>query len=383
MGAAASIEQDWSEEEVVQLLLPHYVRQPEKCLRVHNALVQLVMLEKERMLSQRPDSATTRLKGKGETSRSRRNSFIEQEKERERALLAKKEQLEQEIEKKRKNSLNKQVEAWDSTHPSRYCAGSRPVGRFSRDIVNVLNMVRTDPPSLIPYAEEHLNSFLDEYSYKDPFNRPNTSISTKEGRRAITECIQFLRETSAVPPVEQNLCLENAACEYAEILIGCIDVTAPPIGEHIRKYGNWRGSIGQTISYGNKDAISIILSLVIDDGSTDKGHRKSVFDPNFLQVGAAFAEHEQQKTCCVIEFANTVLDWSTQQQDDTIVSFSTSIRDPDHDESLFRKVLLSIPNDNIMEEVEELLSTKGKLRLISTGCCFFCNWWRPNFQVLL
>ena len=42
MGAAASVLEttgnDWSEEEVVQQLLPHYMKQPEKCLRVHNAV---------------------------------------------------------------------------------------------------------------------------------------------------------------------------------------------------------------------------------------------------------------------------------------------------------------------------------------------------------
>ena len=42
MGAAAGVletaDKDWSEEEAVQKLLPHYVKQPEKCLRVHNAV---------------------------------------------------------------------------------------------------------------------------------------------------------------------------------------------------------------------------------------------------------------------------------------------------------------------------------------------------------
>lgn len=53
MGAAASVTNggDWAEEDVVRMLLPHYILQPEKCLRVHNALVELVMLEKERQLT--------------------------------------------------------------------------------------------------------------------------------------------------------------------------------------------------------------------------------------------------------------------------------------------------------------------------------------------
>ena len=102
MGAAASIEQEnWSEEDIVHKLLPHYVKHPEKCLRVHNALVQLVMLEKNRQLSIKLHEQDGALKDDNMLSRHQDEKDIEKE----RQLLAKKEQLEQEIIKKKKESL--------------------------------------------------------------------------------------------------------------------------------------------------------------------------------------------------------------------------------------------------------------------------------------
>lgn len=347
MGAAASIEQaDWTEEEVVQILLPHYMKQPEKCLRVHNALVQLVMLEKDRMLSAKYQQQAGLV---GESARSHQEQH--RELERQKQLLAKKEQLEQEIIEKRKNILNKEQERADF----------RGIQRFSSDIAGVINMVRTEPTRLIPYAHEHLSTFKDDYSFRDPLNRPNTTISTKEGRKAVVECIQFLQMVSPTVPIVPNRCLENAACDFAQMLASAIKTPVISIGDHINKHGNWRGAIGQSVSYGNIDAIAIVLSLLIDDGSLHRGHRQSIFDPKFLQLGAALTKHNNDGYCCVIEYATSVLDWSTQQREHVVVSFSRSARSQGHDEELFRKVLFSIPNDTINQEVEGLLNQQGNI----------------------
>jgi uncharacterized protein YkwD len=352
MGAAAGIAQaEWSEEDLVHSLLPHYLAQPEKCLRVHTALVQLVMLEKDRMLKQQQQEKQQE-KQQQQQQQHQPSVADQQEKERERQLLAKKEQLEAEIAKKRKNSLKKQAEALAAAD------GGGGVRAFSMSIAQAINMVRTEPGSMIPYAQEHLNSFKDEYSFKDPLNRPNTTMCTKEGRSAVVECMQFLREAGCVPPLAPNRCLEESACEYAKMLTA--GAALPAIGDHISRHGNWRGAIGQTVSYGNMDAMAIVLSLLIDDGSPDRGHRESIFDPKFLQLGAGLVKHDTNGYCCVIEYATTVLDWSSQQREDTIVSFSRSVKDPAHDEELFQKVLFSIPNDSIEPEVEDLLGQRGR-----------------------
>lgn len=350
MGAAAGVlaatDGDWSEEQVIQQLLPHYVKQPEKCLRVHNALVQLVMLEKDRQLSMKKETEVSARHAEREGGAHRRSQELEREKQ----LLAKKQELENEL-NRRKASLKQQGGG--------VVPADGEVQRMSGDLVRVINMARANPSSMVPYAEEHLKSFVDEYSYEDPLNRPNTLISTQEGRKGVMDCITFLQAASAVGQVEPNLCLENVASEYAHQTMSNAQFRPPAIGDLINKQGRWRGSIGQTVSYGNKDPFAIVLALLIDDGSVDKGHRRSIFDEKFLQVGAVLTKHDPDGYCCVIEYATAVFSWDTQQVDDVNISFSQWTRDYSQNEELFRKVVASIPNDNIEQEVDDLLRPRG------------------------
>lgn len=357
MGAAAGVIEtahaDWSEEEVVQQLLPIYVKQPEKCLRVHNALVQLVMLEKERLLSAKNGSA--HIERRRVEDEMKHEQLATQE-VKEKLLLAKKERLEREIEKRCKISLR------DRTN---IAGESSSVKRISEDVAQVISALRADPTSFLPHVQNHLNSFVDEFSYKDPFNRPNTTIRTQDGRRAVLECMQYLQSADPTLPIAANRCLENAAVEYASGIATAVKQTNVSLGDAVKKHGHWRGVVGQTVSYGNDDIIAIVLSLLIDDGSADRSHRQSIFEPQYLQVGAALTKHDQQGYCCVIHYATAIVDWSTQQTDDTIASFSRwNKNSPEHNEDLFRKVLSSIPNDGIEKEVHELLEPKGNGNLI-------------------
>lgn len=53
------------------------------------------------------------------------------------------------------------------------------------------------------------------------------------------------------------------------------------MSNRLERYGDWMGKIGENIDFGSKTARDIILSLIIDDGVTNRGHRKNTLSPDF------------------------------------------------------------------------------------------------------
>lgn len=59
----------------------------------------------------------------------------------------------------------------------------------------------------------------------------------------------------------------------------------------LTKHGEWGGKIGENIDFGCKKGRDVVLSLIIDDGVPNRGHRNNLFSPDFLKTGIACAKH--------------------------------------------------------------------------------------------
>jgi uncharacterized protein YkwD len=66
--------------------------------------------------------------------------------------------------------------------------------------------------------------------------------------------------------------------------------------------GNPYSNVGENCSYGYRDAVDIVISLLIDDGVKGVGHRKNTLNPEFNSVGVAIREHKTYRYNCVIDF---------------------------------------------------------------------------------
>ena len=71
----------------------------------------------------------------------------------------------------------------------------------------------------------------------------------------------------------------------------------------IMRYGEWNICIAENIDYGSFDPRQIVISLLIDDGVPDRGHRKNILDPCFQFVGVSFGNHPTYQSMCVMDFA--------------------------------------------------------------------------------
>lgn len=66
--------------------------------------------------------------------------------------------------------------------------------------------------------------------------------------------------------------------------------------------GNPYTHVGENCSYGYEQAIDIVISLLIDEGVKELGHRHNILAPDFNSIGIAIRPHQSYRTNCVMDF---------------------------------------------------------------------------------
>jgi Cysteine-rich secretory protein family len=133
-----------------------------------------------------------------------------------------------------------------------------------------------------------------------------------ERGRAVDEAVRFLKKMRPLQPLTLSVGMCHAAADHcAEQIDGQLghdgDGRSTP-GDRISRYGRWSATWGENISYAQKTARGVVLSLIIDDGVRSRGHRKNIFNSKFNYAGAAFGPHARYRTVCTIDFAGGYAD---------------------------------------------------------------------------
>ncbi len=175
-----------------------------------------------------------------------------------------------------------------------------------RSVIYEINKLRSDPPG---YAREYLVPLLNRYEGKKLLIPGEViSIITQEGITALHDAIRELKQSPAVPLLSPDLRLTKASRDLqkdqsATGRTGHEGADGSSAQERIRRYGEWRIAMGENIFYGDPDARSVVLHLVIDDGIPKRGHRKNFLNENFRLVGVAMGKHPGWRNVCVMDFA--------------------------------------------------------------------------------
>ena len=178
-----------------------------------------------------------------------------------------------------------------------------------RAVIFEMNKVRANP---VRYANEVIAPFKERFS--DPsdafiyITSDGDRIRTKEGLAAIDECIRVLKSTEPMGMLVPSAGMSKAARAHVADQersgkTGHSGRDGSTPWKRMERYGKWLGTCGENIDYGNADGVSIIISLLVDDGVSSRGHRKSILNPRFNVVGTAIGSHPQYKHMCVIGYA--------------------------------------------------------------------------------
>lgn len=190
-------------------------------------------------------------------------------------------------------------------------AGSETIDfrELEAEVLKETNLARTAPRLYASHLKE-----IRKYFHGKELRRPGElPVLTKEGVSALTEAIRFMEKATPVPKLRLSGGMSRGARDHVEVQqttgsVGHGSAEGSRPYERIGLYGSWEKTVGENIAYGYAHARDAIISLIIDDGVPNRGHRQNILNPNFHVVGVACGPHPVYRTMCVIIFAGGYLE---------------------------------------------------------------------------
>jgi uncharacterized protein YkwD len=181
-----------------------------------------------------------------------------------------------------------------------------------QSIVDEHNKLRSDPQSYIPVLEAQLEYFKDNILY-----RPGeTPVQTYEGKEAFLQAIEYLRTVQPVEGLTLHEAITAAANEHA-VDIGTKGLVTHEgsdgrnLSDRIENHAEWEVACGENLDFGSKNAVNIIVNLLVDDGVEARPKRNHLFNPKFRFVGVGVHEHREYDVVVVLDYAGGIREKGT------------------------------------------------------------------------
>jgi uncharacterized protein YkwD len=183
-------------------------------------------------------------------------------------------------------------------------------------IVDEHNKLRSDPLSYIPILEAHLEYFKDSVLY-----RPGeTPVQTYEGKEAYLKAIEFLKTVEPAEGLTLHEALTASATEHAadigpKGLVTHEGTEGRNLSDRIENHSEWEVACGENIDFGSKNAVNIIVNLLVDDGVESRPKRNHLFNPKFRFVGVGIHDHKDYDYVVVLDYAGGLREKGTPYYD--------------------------------------------------------------------
>jgi uncharacterized protein YkwD len=187
-------------------------------------------------------------------------------------------------------------------------ANANPYSTLEQEVLKEINLARTRPTEYASFLEQLRPRFAGK-----EYTRPGKpALMTEEGAPALEEAIKFLR---AAKPISE-VALSRGMCASARSLVEDQSVTGATghkganggfCEQRTQPFGAWTDPIGENLNYSDDTARERVITLLIDDGVANRGHRQRIFDSNYKVAGVACGGHKIGGMC-VITFAGGFTD---------------------------------------------------------------------------
>ncbi len=173
------------------------------------------------------------------------------------------------------------------------------------DILNEINTLRSDPQTYVKILEEMKSGMKGNI-----VNLPDgTKWQMNEGLPALDDAINSLKKAAKVTPFSFSNGLAKAADIQLSNLkenmsLGHFGKDGSDIEVRLRSVGLPGDIYAENIAYYVKDARSVVLLMIIDDGLKSRSHRKNLLSTQFRELGLAFGNGKNNVGMCVVVFAD-------------------------------------------------------------------------------
>lgn len=181
---------------------------------------------------------------------------------------------------------------------------------LAHQVVDQVNWARQHPKEVAAALRAWLPLFEGDRYLAFP-GEPR--LRTQEGSLAVREAIDFLERQQPVDRLKWSDRLGNAAESLAKDQAShgglgheASDGSMP--WDRIKRFGKAASAVGEVVTYGTfgepGDPRRAVLSLIVDDGVADRGHRIALFNPDYKLAGAAWGPHPEYTRMVVVDFAD-------------------------------------------------------------------------------
>lgn len=161
-----------------------------------------------------------------------------------------------------------------------------------KKVVYYINLARLNPPL---FAKTYFQKYMD-----------STKTKQTTFTRSLNNDLQLKYKPIDVVTVKEDLTEE--AVTHAKDMgesgkMGHFTGDGISYAVRMKKFKGVYTATAENCDYGNKNAMVIVMSLLIDEGQGTIEHRKNIMDKNFHYVGISIQPHKKEKWNCVMELA--------------------------------------------------------------------------------
>jgi uncharacterized protein YkwD len=176
-------------------------------------------------------------------------------------------------------------------------------------ILAEINLARSNPVQYSRFVAD----FKRQYTGNQIRFSDGSLLVTNEGAAAVDEAIEFLRLAKPEASLEMRAGLVMAARTHLEDLVktgrtGHKGSDGSNAEDRFSRFGTWSGVVGEDIVYHSRSPRENVISLIIDDGVKNRGHRQNIFKSSFQAIGVALGTQPKSPNMCVITFAGGYID---------------------------------------------------------------------------
>jgi uncharacterized protein YkwD len=163
------------------------------------------------------------------------------------------------------------------------------------EVLALLNEVRTQPQL---FLDNRLTPYLEQNGLQE--NAYAKSLVDDLKTRKPTDSLKLSPALNAVAKL-------HALDMGTKNKVGHNSSDGTTFDKRLRLRAKAKGAVAENCDYGNANPLDIVMSLLIDDGIENLGHRKNILEPRLRFVGIAIEPHKKYGMNCVMDFAEKFL----------------------------------------------------------------------------